>query len=88
MSSDAINLQMQAVAKLGQCVQRDLRLLHAREQAAQAADAKVSVKHVDDWRVSYPKHDVRHLLDEAHCRPYCMQDLTRSGHSMPVHLQY
>ena len=35
---------MQAVAKLGQCVQRDLRLLHGREQAAQAADAKVRVK--------------------------------------------
>ena len=34
---------MQAVAKVGQCVQRDLRLLHGREQAAQAADAKVRV---------------------------------------------
>jgi hypothetical protein len=37
---DAV-LQMQAVAKLGQCVQRDLRLLHDREQAAHVADAKV-----------------------------------------------
>jgi hypothetical protein len=33
---------MQAVAKLGQCVQQDLRLLHEREQAAQVVNARVS----------------------------------------------
>jgi hypothetical protein len=42
-SRNTVQLQMQAVAKLGHCVQRDLRQLHAREQAAQVADAKARV---------------------------------------------
>lgn len=64
---------MQAVAKLGQCVQRDLRLLHGREQAAQVADAKVSMKHICiRWKcwlaLDSSVLPVRHLLEGAHHR--------------------